>query len=318
MKKLLLSLWVLMTSLTTMAQGWPSQYEGVMLQGFYWDSYKESKWTVLESQADELSQYFKLVWIPQSGNCKGTSMGYDDYWWFPGNNNNASYNSSFGTETELRSMINTFKSKGIGTIADVVINHRKNRSNWVDFPTETYNGQQYKLLSTDICKYDDKYYDDKTKKWVYPTLDWADDARSHVAHGRDRLAVLVGVLMEHVGVVAADDEAVELLVDGSALLAGDIAVMAVLNVGAGDRRIPFHQRVLDKLLHFLNGNIALSLRGLARNIDRDKRHERLGIAFPDRRVCPAYRRLYPRLVKLRDAPVALYNLLHATLPPCRS
>ena len=63
MKKLLLSLWVLMTSLTTMAQGWPSQYEGVMLQGFYWDSYKESKWTVLESQADELSQYFKLVWI---------------------------------------------------------------------------------------------------------------------------------------------------------------------------------------------------------------------------------------------------------------
>ena len=55
MKKLLLSLWVLMTSLTTMAQGWPSQYEGVMLQGFYWDSYTESKWTVMESQADELA-----------------------------------------------------------------------------------------------------------------------------------------------------------------------------------------------------------------------------------------------------------------------
>ena len=185
MKKLLLSLWVLMTSLTTMAQGWPSQYEGVMLQGFYWDSYKESKWTVLESQADELSQYFKLVWIPQSGNCKGTSMGYDDYWWFPGNNNNASYNSSFGTETELRSMISTFKTKGIGTIADVVINHRKNRSNWVDFPTETYNGQQYKLLSTDICKYDDKYYDDKTKKWVYPTLDWATTNNYELSSNRD-------------------------------------------------------------------------------------------------------------------------------------
>lgn len=168
-----------------MAQGWPSQYEGVMLQGFYWDSYKESKWTVLESQADELSQYFKLVWIPQSGNCKGTSMGYDDYWWFPGNNNNTSYNSSFGTETELRSMINTFKSKGIGTIADVVINHRKNRSNWVDFPTETYNGQQYKLLSTDICKYDDKYYDDKNNKWVYPTLDWATANNYELSSNRD-------------------------------------------------------------------------------------------------------------------------------------
>ena len=124
--------------------------------------------------------------------------------------------------------------------------------------------------------------------------------------------------MEHVGVIAADDEAVKLLVDCSALLAGDITVMAVLDVGAGDHRIPFHQRVLDKLLYFLNGNIALSLRGLARNINRDKRHERLRITFPDRRICPAYRGLYPQLVKLRDAPVALYNLLHATLPPCRS
>jgi alpha-amylase len=99
-------------------------------------------------------------------------MGYDDYWWFPGNNNNTSYNSSFGTETELRSMINTFKSKGIGTIADVVINHRKNRSNWVDFPKETYKGVEYRLQSTDICKYDDKYQDEKGT-WIYPTLEWA-------------------------------------------------------------------------------------------------------------------------------------------------
>ena len=175
MKRILTSLVILLASLPMLAQqGWPANYQGVMLQGFYWDSYNESKWTVLESQADELSQYFKLVWIPQSGNCKGQSMGYDDYWWFPGNNNGTSYNSSFGTETELRNMINTFKSKGIGTIADVVINHRKNRSNWVDFPKETYQGVEYRLQSTDICKYDDKYYDDKTKKWVYPTKDWAD------------------------------------------------------------------------------------------------------------------------------------------------
>lgn len=175
MKRILTSLAILLSSLPMLAQqGWPSDYQGVMLQGFFWDSYNESKWTVLESQADELSQYFKLVWIPQSGNCKGQSMGYDDYWWFPGNNNGTSYNSSFGTETELRNMITTFKEKGIGTIADVVINHRKNRSNWVDFPKETYQGVEYRLQSTDICKYDDKYYDDKTKKWVYPTKDWAD------------------------------------------------------------------------------------------------------------------------------------------------
>jgi alpha-amylase len=77
-------------------------------------------------------------------------MGYDDLYWFPGH-----YNSSFGTEEELRSLIKTFKAKGIGTIADVVINHRKNISNWVDFPAETYKGVTYQLLSTDICANDD-------------------------------------------------------------------------------------------------------------------------------------------------------------------
>jgi alpha-amylase len=163
------------------AQGWPTDYNGVMLQGFFWDSYNESKWTVLESQADELSQYFQLVWIPQSGNCKGQSMGYDDYWWFPGGSN---YSSSFGTEAELRSMISTFKQKGIGTIADVVINHRKNRSNWVDFPKETYNGVEYKLQSTDICKYDDKYQNDKGT-WVYPTLEWAQKNGYELSSNRD-------------------------------------------------------------------------------------------------------------------------------------
>ena len=100
------------------AAGWPANYGGVMLQGFYWDSYDDTYWPTLESQAGELSPYFGLVWIPQSGNCGGTSMGYDDLYWF------SNYNSSFGNEQQLRSLITTFKSKGIGTIADVVINHR--------------------------------------------------------------------------------------------------------------------------------------------------------------------------------------------------
>ena len=159
MKRLFTSLIILLATLPMLAQGWPEQYEGVVLQGFYWDSFKQTKWTRLESQADELSQYFKLVWIPQSANCgNGTSMGYDDLYWFPGH-----YNSSFGSEAELRSMINTFKSKGIGTIGDVVINHRQNVSNWVDFPEETYQGVTYQLTSTDICNNDDG---GATKNWA--------------------------------------------------------------------------------------------------------------------------------------------------------
>lgn len=137
--------------------GWPAGYGGVMLQGFYWDGFGDAAWTRLMAQADELAPYFSLVWIPQSGNCGGTSMGYDDLWWF----NN--YDSSFGSEAELRALIQTFKQKGIGTIADVVINHRRNVSNWVDFPRETYKGITYEMLSTDICANDDE---GNTKAWA--------------------------------------------------------------------------------------------------------------------------------------------------------
>ena len=144
--------------LTSTAQGWPKDYGGVMLQGFFWDSFNDTQWTRLEKQADDLATTFDLIWVPQSGNCGGTSMGYDDMYWFPGH-----YDSSFGSEAELRSMIKTFKAKGIGTIADVVINHRKNVNNWVDFPKETYKGVTYEMTSTDICANDDG---GATKTWA--------------------------------------------------------------------------------------------------------------------------------------------------------
>ena len=157
MKRLFSTLILLATTLITMAQGWPNDYKGVMLQGFYWDSFEDSQWVKLEKQAYDLSTSFDLIWIPQSGNCGSTSMGYDDLWWFN------DYDSSFGSEAQLRSMINTFKGYGLGTIADVVINHRKNVSNWVDFPKETYKGVTYEMKSTDICSNDDK---GATKTWA--------------------------------------------------------------------------------------------------------------------------------------------------------
>lgn len=131
------------------SQGWASDYNGVMLQGFSWDSYNESQWKVLEKQADELKGYIDLVWLPQSGKCmEGTQvMGYMPYYYF-------NQNSSFGSEAELRSLITKFKAAGIGAIADVVINHR-NTDGWFTFPAETYKGVTYQMQSTDICKNDD-------------------------------------------------------------------------------------------------------------------------------------------------------------------
>ena len=143
--------------LSAYGQGWPENYGGVMLQGFYWDSFKDTRWVLLEQQANDLAASFDLIWIPQSGNCGSQSMGYDDLWWFN------DYNSSFGNEAQLRSMIQTFKAAGLGTIADVVINHRRNLSNWVDFPKESWNGEEYEMVSTDICANDDG---GATKKWA--------------------------------------------------------------------------------------------------------------------------------------------------------
>ena len=159
MKKIYTTLIALMASLSMQAQGWPANYNGVMLQGFYWNSYRASRWSNLEAQADDLAPYFNLVWIPQSANCtsSGRSMGYDDLYWF------SNYNSSFGNEAQLRSMIKTFKSKGIGTIADVVINHRGNLTSWTDFPVEKYKGVTYQMYSTDICHNDDG---GKTYNWA--------------------------------------------------------------------------------------------------------------------------------------------------------
>lgn len=118
-----------------MAQGWPANYDGVMLQGFYWDSYSDTQWTNLTSQADELSKYFNLIWVPQSGWCKSTTnMGYYPVYWF-------NQKSAFGSEDDLRTMIRTFKDNGTGIIADVVINHKNGVNQWCDFANETVKGK---------------------------------------------------------------------------------------------------------------------------------------------------------------------------------
>ena len=118
------------------AIGWPAAHEGVMLQGFYWDSFAETNWARLEAQSDELSKYFNLIWVPNSAHAASNpGMGYDPVYWF------TNHNSSFGSEAELRSMIKTFKEKGTG--------------NWTDFPAEVWNGTTWKIGLDGICRTDE-------------------------------------------------------------------------------------------------------------------------------------------------------------------
>lgn len=129
---------------------WPANYEGVMLQGFYWDSYSDTKWTNLTANADELSTYFKLIWVPNSGFCSNSNnMGYMPVYWF------TNHNSSFGTEEELLEFIAAYKERGTGIIADVVVNHRNGVSNWTDFPSEEWNGTTWSIGPEGICSNDE-------------------------------------------------------------------------------------------------------------------------------------------------------------------
>ena len=153
MKRLTLLLLAATLHLAAFAQGWPADYDGVMLQGFYWDSFDETSWVKLEGQADEIAPYFQLVWIPQSGWCNKTNdvMGYTPVYYF-------NQNSSFGSEAQLRSMIAAYRERGTGFFADVVVKHRENMGaggSWVDYPAETYSGETYQMLPSDICRNDD-------------------------------------------------------------------------------------------------------------------------------------------------------------------
>ena len=167
---------------------WPANYDGVMLQAFYWDSYDDTNWQKLKSQVDELSTYFNLLWVPNSGYCGGTSMGYMPIYWLK-------HTSSFGgRERYLYEMIDAYKAKNVGIIMDVVINHKaplgktvKNKTA-IDFVDEVdvvgrTTGAQYSVTwsPADICRDDDG----GTTKVAFPDVSGANDTGDDFSGARD-------------------------------------------------------------------------------------------------------------------------------------
>lgn len=152
MKKALLLLSLLCGTTAASAQGWPTKYDGVMMQAFYWDSYVDTQWTALEAQADQIAPWIQLIWVPNSGNCatSGNVMGYCPVYWYD-------HNSSFGSESQLRSMIQTYKQRGTGFLFDAVLNHRSGKDSWMGFPAEVnpLDGVTYQLTAADVCSTDE-------------------------------------------------------------------------------------------------------------------------------------------------------------------
>lgn len=139
-------------------EGWPANYGGVMLQAFYWNSFEDTKLTELNKQVEELSTYFDLVWLPNTGATGGTGMGYLPVYWL-------NHNSNFGRQATLKKFIKALNERGTKVIEDVVLNHKAplgKNSSWVDFVNETWKHddvtETLNWTTADICRNDDGGY----------------------------------------------------------------------------------------------------------------------------------------------------------------
>lgn len=135
----------------------PSQAEDVMIQAFYWDSYDSNKtkskygntkWTTLNEQSGELAAYFDLVWLAPSAKSSG-GTGYHPSQW-------CNQNSDHGSRPQLETLIKNLHAGGAKVIADIVVNHRDNKSSWCDFHPEDFGEfGSYQLTAEHICKDDE-------------------------------------------------------------------------------------------------------------------------------------------------------------------
>ncbi|MBQ3672850.1 MAG: hypothetical protein II928_00060 [Paludibacteraceae bacterium] len=146
----------------------PAKCPDVMLQAFYWNStdgstgvgggngYGRTKWIDLlngnnGSSAEEIGQWFDLIWIPSVS--KGSGLGYhpSDY---------SSLDSDRGTKQKLEQLIETIHKNGGRVVADIVINHGDAKSGWCGYASG-YNFGTYGKFVPDgsyICSTDEINY----------------------------------------------------------------------------------------------------------------------------------------------------------------
>lgn len=110
----------------------------VMLQGFYWESYRHGhprfteftggKWyaIVLQNAGKIREGRFDMIWLPPPSFAGELSAGYNPKQYF-------NLSNSYGSFEQHRAMIEGLLKHGIEPIADIVINHRDGDSTWVDF-----------------------------------------------------------------------------------------------------------------------------------------------------------------------------------------
>lgn len=163
MKKIILSIVSLLllagaSALNAKNIGVPAECEDVMLQAFYWDSYKNqtstdskygrTKWVDLMKDTAAINANFDLVWFPPSASSTG-GVGYYHACL-------SNQDSDWGQASTLKSLISALHKGGTKVLGDIVINHRGNKSSWCDFYSDNFGTYgTYQLTSSHICKNDE-------------------------------------------------------------------------------------------------------------------------------------------------------------------
>ncbi|MBQ7996786.1 MAG: hypothetical protein IJ249_03875 [Paludibacteraceae bacterium] len=156
--------------------GVPAECEDVMLQCFYWDSYKltkygKTRWTDLLEDTTAIRENFDLVWFPPSGYAGGDAndgfaAGGVGYY----HRQVSQQNSAWGTRINLDKLIKALHRGDTKCLADIVINHRNNKSNWCDFFDDSFGlAGRFQFTEKHICRGDECFT--KSESTCYGSTD---------------------------------------------------------------------------------------------------------------------------------------------------
>lgn len=169
--------------------GVPAECEDVMLQAFYWDSYKtktstdskfgRTKWIDLLKDTAAINANFDVVWFPPSAGPTGCGVGYSARQY-------SNQESDWGSKAKLQELITALHKGNTKVLADVVLNHRGNYNSWCNFYQDnfgsygTYQLTQKHIVSNDECftnKSSSCYNASSSDRGAYDTGDNFDGAR---------------------------------------------------------------------------------------------------------------------------------------------
>lgn len=134
-KKLVLKLFVFLFVLSVLiapvgASGTDISYNGnnngndLMLQAFHWNSANQGGtwYSMVNSMASTIGSYYTVVWMPPPNTAPSfAKQGYLPEKWYDLNN-------YYGTQSDLKTVINSLHSQNVKVLADIVINHRNGMS----------------------------------------------------------------------------------------------------------------------------------------------------------------------------------------------